>query len=267
METSHINRWVTALIALPLLVLVILKGGAFLLTLLLVFVSGTALYEWNSITSLGRSSLKIPGIIPFFLIPFVHFASFYSGHLYFLVILLSAGIILYGGLKYFDESEEHFKGVVYIFSGFVYTSVFLSFLGFIRQEQSGAALIFFVLVSVFASDTGAFYAGRNFGKTKLMPKVSPKKTVEGFAGGFILSIISAVIFKLIFLDFVPFFNALLCGIAAGIATPLGDLFESMLKRVFNVKDSGTILPGHGGILDRIDGLLFAAPFFYIFLNI
>lgn len=262
METSHKNRWITALVALPLLIVLILKGGAFLFSFLLIAVSGIGFYEWQKITNIKHYSLERAKNIPFLFIPVLYFFSFYSPSCHILAAMLSAGAILFVLLKGFDSTESHFKGSVYILTGFLYTSFFLSFASRIMIEI-GPKGLFFLLITVFASDTGAFYAGRKFGKNKLMENVSPKKTIEGFAGGFVLSVFAAILCKIIFFEELLFFNALLCGIAAGALVPLGDLFESMTKRVFNVKDSGNILPGHGGILDRIDGLLFAVPVFYI----
>ncbi|MGE4520572.1 MAG: phosphatidate cytidylyltransferase [Desulfobacteraceae bacterium] len=262
METSHKNRWITALVALPLLILLILKGGAFLFSVLLFAVSCIGFYEWQKITGLNHYSLEKVKNIPFILIPVLYFFSFYSPSSHILAGMLSAGVILFVLLKTFDGTESHFRGSIYILTGFIYTSFFLSFASRIMAE-TGPKGVFFLLIAVFASDTGAFYAGRKFGKNKLMENVSPKKTIEGFAGGFALSVFAAFVCRFLFFHELPVLNTLYCGLAAGALVPLGDLFESMTKRVFNVKDSGTILPGHGGILDRVDGLLFAVPVFYI----
>jgi len=261
-ESSHKNRWITALFALPLLVLLILKGGAFLFSIFLFFVSAIGFYEWQKITDSKHYSLEKFRNIPFFLIPVLYFSSFFSISVHILFAIFSIGIVLFFLLKSFDGTEAHFKGSLYTLSGFIYTSFFLSFASRIMIE-TGPRGVFFLLIAVFASDTGAFYAGRKFGKNKLMENVSPKKTIEGFVGGFFLSVLAAVICRFLFFQELPFVNALFCGLCAGAIVPLGDLFESMTKRVFGIKDSGNILPGHGGILDRVDGLLFAVPVFYI----
>jgi phosphatidate cytidylyltransferase len=130
----------------------------------------------------------------------------------------------------------------------------------------GYIWVFFLLVVVFANDTGAFYLGKLFGKHKLHEAMSPGKTWEGAIGGVICSFLTAFWFLRIFslhpLDWSIFGLVL----ALSIVVPIGDLVESMLKRAHGVKDSGKILPGHGGILDRIDGLLFSIPLLYLFLN-
>ncbi len=267
MENSHIKRWLTALIATPLLILLILKGGAFLFGLFIVTIAIIGFYEWNKITDLNyKSSLKTAKNVSFFLIPFLVFSSYGSAYLFSLCALICCGIILFLSIKGFDGTREHLTGSTLNITGFIYVCIFLSFAFMIRLGADGIQGVFFLVICVFASDTGAYYAGKMYGKTKLMPKVSPKKTIEGFAGGFLLSVLAAILCRFIFFESLGLLNAFLCGCAAGIFVPLGDLFESMTKRACNVKDSGNILPGHGGILDRIDGLLFAAPLIYLLIN-
>jgi phosphatidate cytidylyltransferase len=123
---------------------------------------------------------------------------------------------------------------------------------------------FFLLL--WTSDTGAYLAGRSFGKTKLFERISPKKTWEGSIGGTILSIAVAYgISKLLGFDDVTTFDWMVIAVLVVIFGTFGDLFESLLKRNLHIKDSGTILPGHGGVLDRFDGLFLAIPavFFYL----
>ena len=124
-----------------------------------------------------------------------------------------------------------------------------------------------IMLAPIASDTGGYYAGSLYGKRKLWPRVSPKKTWEGYFGGLILCALACMLFGMLgnALDWrmlqAPFWIWLFIGIVMHHAALSGDLFESALKRTLNVKDSGTLLPGHGGVLDRIDSLLFAIPVF------
>jgi phosphatidate cytidylyltransferase len=124
--------------------------------------------------------------------------------------------------------------------------------------------IFLLLILVFLGDTGAYYVGSYFGQHKLCPAVSPNKTIEGSVGGLAASLGAGALFKHFFLPLLPWGLSLLFFFSIGIAGQVGDLFESQLKRVYKIKDSGTLLPGHGGVLDRIDALLFAAPVAYFF---
>lgn len=119
------------------------------------------------------------------------------------------------------------------------------------------------LLGVWGFDAAAFFSGRYFGRHKLAPHISPAKTWEGVAGGLVLSVFACLLFTVIPLG-VPWYLAILLGLCIGIAATLGDLAESLIKRQMHVKDSGQIMPGHGGMLDRIDSLLFAVFIVYVF---
>src|SRR5687768_9912675 len=126
----------------------------------------------------------------------------------------------------------------------------------------GSKLVFFLLLVVWLGDTGAYYVGRSFGKHKLSPRISPKKTVEGLLGGIATSVITAVVIHFTFFKTFPLLHAIIAGVILSFAGVVGDLAESMWKRSAAVKDSGTLLPGHGGFLDRFDSILFTAPILY-----
>ena len=143
--------------------------------------------------------------------------------------------------------------------GLVYVPVMMAPLARIRMEHDGMALIFFLLASTWLGDTGAYFAGRAFGKTPLFPRVSPKKTREGVLGGLLLAVVGASIFKAFLPLDLSWPVVIVLAAVLDVAGVVGDLVESMLKRAFGVKDSGSIMPGHGGILDRLDSLLFTGP--------
>jgi len=129
----------------------------------------------------------------------------------------------------------------------------------------GPETLFLMMLTVFVSDTAQYYSGRMFGRTPLAPAISPKKTVEGAAGGFVCGALMTAVAGIWWPPATRVATRLSIGaaiVASGIA---GDLFESMLKRSAGVKDSSSLIPGHGGILDRIDALLFAAPVYYVML--
>ena len=131
------------------------------------------------------------------------------------------------------------------------------------RESAGPPALFLLMLTVIVSDTAQYYTGRLLGRRQLAPAISPKKTVEGAIGGLVLGSAAFAILGHWWLPIIPVPMRVAVGlgiVAVGIA---GDLFESMLKRSVGVKDSSTIIPGHGGVLDRIDALLFAAPFFYV----
>jgi phosphatidate cytidylyltransferase len=128
----------------------------------------------------------------------------------------------------------------------------------------GWKLIFFLLLVVWLGDSGAYYFGRALGKHKLSPVISPKKTVEGMVGGIGVSITTAIVIHFTFFPNFPLHHAIIAGVILSFAGVVGDLTESMWKRSAAVKDSGTILPGHGGFLDRFDSIFFTAPILYCY---
>lgn len=193
---------------------------------------------------------------------------------YILVFLLILNLIVFLFRKDFHISPYADIGVTLF--GFLYISFTMCFLVFIRKipgefflgkfllDAGSACLIYLVLIIAFC-DVGAYFVGRYFGRFKLWPAISPKKTIEGSLGGIACSVISAVYFGK-FLG-IGTTQALIMGILLGILAQLGDLFESLLKRDAGVKDSGNVLSGHGGILDRFDSYFLTTPVMYIFLKI
>ncbi len=157
--------------------------------------------------------------------------------------------------------------------GVFYIGIFSSSIIGIREFYSesgryyyGGYLIISIIITIWVCDSAAFYAGTAFGKHKLFPRVSPKKSWEGAIFGFIFSIISMIIIHGIFLSFIPLTEALIIGIIIGAIGQIGDLVESLFKRDAGVKDSSNIIPGHGGIFDRFDSLIFASPVILLILK-
>lgn len=145
----------------------------------------------------------------------------------------------------------------------VYVGTLLSCVALLRRDVSSAA-VFFTLTLAWMGDTGGYTFGRLFGRTKLYERVSPKKTREGLLGSVVFAMGSAILGSLTYLPEVPVLHAALLGLGAGLLGQAGDLVESLIKRSTGVKDSGAILPGHGGLLDRIDALLVVAPLVYLY---
>jgi phosphatidate cytidylyltransferase len=157
--------------------------------------------------------------------------------------------------------------------GVMYLGLFASALVGIREfypsfgdlYYRGGYIIISVFISIWVCDSAAYYAGTAFGRHKLFPRVSPKKSWEGAIFGFIFSIISMIAARFIILDFLSWNSTVILGVIIGIIGQLGDLVESLLKRDAGVKDSSNIIPGHGGIFDRFDSLLFTAPVIFLYL--
>jgi phosphatidate cytidylyltransferase len=135
------------------------------------------------------------------------------------------------------------------------------------HQLAGREGVLAIIATVAASDTFQYYSGRTFGRRPLAPTISPKKTIEGAVGGLVLAPLTLVAIARWWLPHLPPVGVWAAGVGIVVAGIAGDLFESALKRAAGVKDSGAIIPGHGGVLDRIDALLFAAPLFYLLLRL
>jgi phosphatidate cytidylyltransferase len=149
-------------------------------------------------------------------------------------------------------------------SGIVYAGFLCMFLAITRREFGGDAVIA-ILVVAWIGDTGAYFAGRFLGKTKLYPEVSPKKTRAGAVGGLAGSVAALAVMKLVRMHALSWVDVFAIGLPGAVLGQMGDLVESLIKRSVGVKDSGALLPGHGGMLDRIDAVLFIGPFVYAYL--
>lgn len=214
--------------------------------------------------------LSLPGVLSFlllwvFLLPteyeviFEHIDGGRTEILFLgLFLLMSLSVLSKNGFSY-EDVAFCVLSVFYVGIGFYYL---------LLTREVGLAYIMFGLLLIWATDSGAYFTGRKFGKRKLWPDISPNKTVEGSIGGILSALLVAIIFyfytemgETISLTLLLFYSVIL-----SIFGQLGDLVESALKRHFNVKDSGKILPGHGGVLDRVDSWLFVMPLLH-FLQI
>ncbi len=151
--------------------------------------------------------------------------------------------------------------------GVLYIGITLGHLLLTRALAGGEFLIFFLFLVTWAGDAGAYYVGMGLGRRQLVPVVSPNKTVEGLIGGLILAVVVALVARAWFLPSFSVTDCVVIGLLLTMAGVLGDLTESVLKRSAGVKDSGAVIPAHGGMLDRLDSLLFAAPAFYYYITL
>ncbi|MCP4721432.1 MAG: phosphatidate cytidylyltransferase [Desulfobacteraceae bacterium] len=266
---QHLKRWLTAIILGPLVLWIIIKGSTLLLAALVSIVAIAALREYLRIVSghderpVSNTLKTISYIISMAL---VIGACLGSWQVLFLVLALNLLILSVFVLSEFPTDPHIFDTISKQALGIVYIPVALSLLIFLKELEGGTFWIIWMLIVIFANDTGAFYTGTFFGKHKLAPNISPNKTIEGSMGGIVTSMIFGFIFSLIFFDSLSLaFLTIPCSFLMAVAGQIGDLFESAMKRASHIKDSGRILPGHGGMLDRIDGLLLAVPVLYVYL--
>ncbi len=259
--SNLITRTLSALVYAVLFIAAILYSAETYISLLTIFVS-VCIWELSKI-------FKFKSILPYILIAVTAYMSAkkissYNGFLLG-ATLTGAFILLYflfstKPVKIATFSQKLFLQTLYLILPFY----FLMNLPFLDNVYHPYIIIYIMLI-IWTNDSFAFLIGKNFGKRKLFEKVSPKKTVEGFIGGVSFSIIAGIVIGQ-YSGVFSTLNWVIIAIIVAIFGSLGDLVESKFKRQANVKDSGTIMPGHGGLLDRLDSLFFLAPFVYLYIH-
>ena len=167
------------------------------------------------------------------------------------------------------HKEIHFQDVCASLFLVLYSVLFLMPLSVMRQQENGLALVFLAFIGAWLPDTAAYFAGSLFGRRKLIEEISPNKTVAGAIGAVVGSIISFMIYGIILSSMgfaVSFVRMLVLSLICGIVAQFGDLSASMMKRAYKAKDFGNLIPGHGGLLDRVDSLIFVTPVVYYFIT-
>jgi phosphatidate cytidylyltransferase len=262
----HLKRWITGLSALPFLIFLVYIGGFPFITLV-GFACVCSLWEYYRIVFNADGEI-LHGVVVWWgyivglaVIVAAHIANSDS-----VLVVLALDLVIVGLLSMFlYQSNPSIVNVIpKQVQGIVYIPLLLSFLVSIRRDPDGMTWVFLLLAIIFAGDISAYYVGSNLGRHKLNPAISPGKTVEGAVGGLAGNLLVGSIGKFFFLPALSWGPAVLFFLAVGLAGQVGDLFESEFKRSSKIKDSGGILPGHGGFLDRIDALLFASPVAYLF---
>lgn len=251
-------------ITLPMIYLPIFVFRFFVLVATLI-----ALFELFDVAKVQLNLKYVHFAIPTIFICILFVSSFVLQS-YFLILLSIAFILL--SLWFVCDKRIEFSQYTYLLFTLLYTGMSYNALTFIREVSANAIL--FLFLAVFLTDTGAYFVGKRYGKHKLAPELSPKKTIEGAIGGVIVGTASALLFLLL-LSVMPFLQSnfkptYALGISAvflSLASEFGDLFASKIKRAFGKKDFGFIFPGHGGVIDRVDGLILATLVFYLILQI
>lgn len=260
---SHVKRWITAIVALPILFSIIYFGNEAVFTIFITAIILGAIVEYNRMMFPGDASwVRWQNLLAGLIIALAAA----SGDPNVLLGSVTLSILAIFSLHLLRIKEPSFDlhPVGTLVLGVMYISLPLSTFILLRRCEEGIMWIFFVLVIAFSGDVAAYYAGRLFGKKKLFPLVSPGKTVEGTLGLFVGSTLGAVVFAHFFLPLIPLGHAAIMGCVGGILGQVGDLCESVIKRFAGVKDSGSFLVGHGGLLDRLDCLIFITPFVYYY---
>lgn len=218
--------------------------------------------EFYRMTLPARRFERIPAALAGACLPLVlQHGDFRAGMLLLVALVLGSAILLLFRLR---EMPRMATDVALLWAGYLYVPLLLSHLVLVRALPHGVAWIFLLFFVVMCGDSAAFYVGSAIGKHRLYPEVSPKKSIEGALGGLVGSIGGALLARYLFYPELAIVHAVIAALLLGTLGQIGDLFESMIKRSCGVKDSGTIFPGHGGVLDRLDSMLFAAPALYYF---
>lgn len=268
-------RIVTGVVGLPIVIALVFYRGGVPFAFLAGFLAVVGVLEFYSGTrKIGVRPRLILGVLVVTVVVGSAFRENYSTAAPIYAGLLTFMLVLTLVLELFQKDRRPLANVGVTVLGALYVGWLFSYLVRIRglpgeitiwgvQSEKGAWLVAFVILVTWTCDTGAYFAGRAFGKKKMAPSLSPGKTFEGSLGGLLSSIVLAVVLGLIMR--LPIGHAFILGGLIGILGQMGDLVESSFKREIGIKDFGAMLPGHGGTLDRFDSILFTGPMVYYYV--
>ena len=255
----HHQRILSALLLIPLFVLLVQFGSLIHFTLLVGLAVGLAAWEFSRLCPLGTdrglSALMVLGALAWYA------ATLWKGNLAGLLALIT-GTALLCAVRGHGEFRVSVLQAAWMLLGVAYAGGLLSFAGLLRGLSEGRQYVFYLAFTTWAGDTGAFYVGSRLGRRPLCPRISPGKTVEGAVGGILATVLVAAAGSAWIWPRLSWERAAAVGFVLAIAGIAGDLCESAVKRAASAKDSGGIIPGHGGVLDRLDSLMFAGPVLY-----
>ncbi|MBZ0179353.1 MAG: phosphatidate cytidylyltransferase [Melioribacteraceae bacterium] len=263
-------RIIVSIIAIPLIIGICYLGGYYFLA----FTLGIGLISFYEFSLLAKNKdAYVNSIVGFVMTAFLIINSYFVFISFHYSILI--GILLLLIYELFRDKSSAIINLGTTLLGIFYIGLFSSTLigireiysGFSYEYQNGGLLIISMMITIWMCDSAAYFLGTAFGKHRLFPRVSPKKSWEGAVAGFIFSIATMIFMKSVLIDFLTMNQAITIGIIIGSFGQIGDLIESLIKRDANVKDSSDIIPGHGGILDRFDSLLYSAPIVFLYFSL
>lgn len=261
------TRVITSVVLIPLLFIVVWFLPPVYFSVLAIVAAVLGLHEFHGmVKARGLKPLETVGFLlgAIVLLEFSRTGMQRLG--YDLVVTFSLLAVLTARLFSKRPVEGAVEDIAVTLLGVLYVAMLFGFQVAIHRGSQGKYWLMFMYLVIWASDTGAYYVGSAFGKHRLYEKISPKKSIEGLGGGVAASVLVAVLCKLWLVKGLGWGPAILLGAVLALVGTIGDLAESLIKRSVGVKDSGTLIPGHGGILDRMDSMLFAAPVLYYYLK-
>ena len=266
------NRIIVAAICVPLLFIIVFFLPPYIFVGMVSLICAICAYELlHSIGSKRNDRVVIYSVFSAALIPVGAF--FDVAETVFLAVLLVLMFLLFAeAIAVFKKTKSiTLSQVLIALLGGALIPLMLSSLVFLRNMPEGHLLTLLPVISAFITDGGAYFTGVFLGKRKAFPLISPKKTVEGCVGGLVVGTLALVAYGAILVFsttyYIHFWALIICGFIGAVFTELGDLAFSLIKREYDVKDYGRILPGHGGILDRFDSMVFAAPAIYLLVTV
>jgi phosphatidate cytidylyltransferase len=263
------TRILVAVIGMPIIFAACILGKFFFLVFALA-VGLVSYYEFSKmILNINHYANKLVGYLSVAVIILNAYYHFIDLQILFLIIVPLLFLV-----ELYRVKGSATANVGSTLTGIFYTGLLVSGLILLREFYSDSHFTYdrggYLIISVFASiwlcDSSAFFVGTAIGTHKILPRISPNKSWEGAIAGFIFSTVGMIAARFIVLDFLTMFDAIAIGIIVGVFGQAGDFVESMFKRDSNVKDSSSIIPGHGGVLDRFDSLIFSAPLIYLYLK-
>ncbi|PKN20993.1 MAG: hypothetical protein CVU71_04240 [Deltaproteobacteria bacterium HGW-Deltaproteobacteria-6] len=264
-KNSNLQRWLTGIVLAVAILLIIFLGPLELLTAVVTLLIIVAVWEYNGIVfGSGFLKEKIESLIFAILIPGFMFIG--NAQLLVALLVFAVLVVFIVFLWKVDETSFDVSSVAKVIFGMLYIPLLTSHFILLRKldNNSGIYWILLVLVIGIVGDTVAMYVGKSLGKRKLIPLVSPGKTIEGTIGLMIGGTIAATLFGYFLFREISPVHFVILGFVGSIIGQLGDLCESAIKRNYGRKDASSLLPGHGGLMDRLDSLMFLAPFVYYY---
>ena len=268
-----IKRVTSILLGFPLVLIILTLGNKYIVDICLAFIAMLAMQEFFNAISKDAKPVRWIGYVSCLFIALIHIVPTFFPQIpinQILVLGIPTILLILFAQVIFTNMKTTFKDIAYTFFGMAYVIGFIVFLALLRGLDNGRILVWYAIIAAWGTDTFAYLIGMRFGKHKLS-KISPKKSVEGAIGGIIGAVVLAILYTVVMNNLYSlgysYLYVIISTIILSIIGQIGDFAASSIKRYVNVKDYSNLIPGHGGMLDRIDSLMFIAPFAYILFSI